>query len=123
MGVLSRYLHLKFLNIPFVRRHFHNFLSNEERRLWLSRRIQSGFIVQSIGLSNYPTFTGDREFLFISRSKNVFLRVGDVVSLMEPNRADKDWAKKHPEPWNLTKRIAGFEGYCGHMKTCWRGAP
>ena len=128
MGVLSRYLLLKFLNIPFVRRHFHNFLSNDERRIWLSRRIQSGFIVQYTGLSNYPTFTGDREFIFISRSKrerskNVSLRVGDVVSLMEPNRADKDWAQKHPEPWNLTKRIAGFEGYCGHMKTCWRGAP
>ena len=123
MGVLSRGLLVKFLNIPFVRRHFHNFLSNEERQAWLNRRIRSGFIAKYKGLSNYPTFTGDREFTFSSHSKNDVLRVGDVVSLMEPNRADKAWAQKHPPPDHLVKRIAGYEGYCGYMKNPWRGAP
>ena len=122
MGVLSRYLLLRFLNIPFVRRHFHNFLSNEERLLWLGHRIQPGSIMKSIGLSNYPTFTGDREFYFISPF-DVLPRVGDVVCVKEPKMANKDWAQKHPRAWNLTKRIAGLEGYCGYMESGWRGAP
>ena len=121
MGVLSRYLLLRFLNIPFVRRHFHKFLSNEERLLWLGHRIQPGSIMKSFGLSNYPNFTGDREFFFISPF-DVLPRVGDVVCVKEPNMANKNWAKKHPQGRNLTKRIAGLEGYCGDMKPCWRGA-
>ena len=54
---------------------------------------------------------------------DVLLRVGDVVALMNPNRADKAWAQKHPDHWGIIKRIAGLEGYCGYMKSVWRGAP
>ena len=69
----------------------------------------------------HPTFTGDREFIFISRK--FWPRVGDVVCLKEPNRAYKAWDQKHPKRYNPTKRIAGIEGYCGYMKGAWRGAP
>lgn len=62
----------------------------------------------------HPTFTGDREFILISTKFS--LRVGDVISFEEPNRAYKAWDQKHPKPDILTKRIAGFEGYCGYMK-------
>lgn len=84
MGLLSRGFLFSFLNIPFVRRRFHNFLSNKERQLWLSRRIRSGRIVQSRGLSNYSTFTGDREFVFISHARNVLPRVGDSEASQPP---------------------------------------
>lgn len=126
MGMLSRILLFNFLNIPFVRRHFHYFLPDEKRRDWLSHRIKSGTVSSGTGRSMYPTFTGDHEFIFLSRfdySKNVYLRVGDVVSLVEPNSTNKAWAQKQTERWTLTKRIAGFEGYCGYVETGWRGVP
>ena len=129
MGVLSRVLLFNFLNIPFVRRHFHNFLSDKEWQAWLNRRIPFGQINTSEGLSMYPTLTGDREFTFdslLSYSQNVSLRVGDVVVLLEPNMTAKAWAPKQPKYKSLKclgKRIAGFEGYCGYMKTGWKGVP
>ncbi len=126
MGVLSRGLLFNLLNIPIVRHHFHNVLSNKERRAWLNRRIPFGSITLCKGLSMYPTFTGDREFAFrmhFSYSQNVSPRVGDVVSLIEPNRTDKAWARKQAEYRDLIKRIAGFEGYCGYIETGWRNAP
>ena len=122
MGVLSRGLLFNFLNIPFVRRHFYDFLSDNERRLWLNRWIRSGQISVSKGLSMYPTFDEDHDFVF-SSPFDVLPRVGDVVILINPNMAYKVWAQKHREARNLLKRIAGFEGYCGYMKSAWRGAP
>ena len=113
---------MKFLNIPFVRRHFHNFLSSEERRLWLSRQIRFGQIIGTRGLSSYPTFTGDREVIFVLQF-DVSPRVGDVITFRDPNSADRAWAQKHPERKFFTKRIAGLEGYCGYMETVWRGGP
>ena len=124
--MLSRILLFNFLNIPFVRRHFHYFLSDKERRDWLSRLIKSGRVYIGTGRSMYPTFTGDDEFIFISRfgySKNIYPRVGDAVALVEPNRTHGVWAQKRTEAGNLNKRIAGFEGYCGYRKTGWRGEP
>ena len=121
--MLSRILLFDFLNIPFVRRHIHSFLSDDERRAWLNQQIPFGKIAPNSGLSMYPTFTGDREFVFVSDSTDYCPRVGDVVALIEPNRVDKAWVQKQTKQWNLTKRIAGFGGYCGYMKTGWRGVP
>lgn len=70
----------------------------------------------------YPTFSGDHGFAFVSRF-DLLVRVGDVVLLIDPNRADKAWAQKNPDRGGLIKRIAGFEGYCGYMKNGWRGLP
>ena len=124
MGMLSRVLLFNFLNIPFVRRHFHYFLSDKKRRDWLNRQIKSGAFCPATGRSMYPTFTGDDEFVFISRfSKDIYPRVGDVVSLVDPKWTNEAWAQKQTERWNLNKRIAGFEGYCGYWKTGWRGVP
>ena len=70
----------------------------------------------------YPTFSGDHGLAFVSRF-DVSVRVGDVVLLINPNRADRAWAQRNPDRGTLIKRIAGFEGYCGYMESCWRGAP
>ena len=124
--MLSRILLFNFLNIPFVRRHIHSFLSDDEWRAWLNQQIQFGLISPGKGPSMYPTFTGDREFVFIphfSYSENICLRVGDVVSFRNPNAADEAWARKQTQRRDLIKRIAGFEGYCGYMDTGWRGVP
>ena len=70
----------------------------------------------------YPTFSGDHGLAFVSRF-DVSVRVGDVVQLIHPNRADKAWAQRNRNRGLLIKRIAGFEGYCGYMRSCWRGPP
>ena len=126
MGMVSRVLLFRFLNISFVRRYFYDLISDNERRAWLNAQIQVGRIGWTRGLSMYPTFTGDREFVFIlpfSYSKGIWPRVGDVVSFIEPNRTDKAWVQKQTEHRDLGKRIAGFGGYCGYLETGWRGVP
>ncbi len=122
--MLSRVLLFNFLNIPFVRLHSYYFLSDKERLAWLNRQIQFGRIVRNSGTSMYPTLTGDPEFIFVSRySKAIYPRVGDVVTLRDPNRTDKAWVQKRTEHRDLCKRIVGFEGYCGYKETGWRGVP
>lgn len=71
MWTLSRVLLSAFLNLPFVRRPFHYFLSDKDRLAWLNRRIQFGQIFQEdLDHSMYPTLTRDRAFLFVSKSKH-----------------------------------------------------
>ena len=119
MGTLSRALLSKFVNIPFIRRPFHYFLSDKNRLAWLNRRIKFGQIFQDDPDGPmYPTLTRDRAFIFVSRSSyakhNIWPSVGDEVLRVERNRTDIARGHKPTEYSYLADHTPGLEGYQGY---------
>ena len=60
-----------------------------------------GQILRSTGISNYPTFTGDREIIYCSckRARGRDISVGDIVAFLHPSHDTY-----------LTKRVRALEG-------------
>ena len=116
MGTLSRALLSKFVNIPFVRRPFHYFLSDKYRLAWLNRRIQFGQIFQDDPDGPmYPTLTRDPAFIFVSRSSyakhNIWPSAGEEVLRIERNKTDKARGHRPTECSYLADRTPGLAGY------------
>ena len=114
------------LQKPAVGQYIHEFLSVAKNREWLNEIIKPfGSFRTSEGSSNYPTFTGDREFTYVSymyrHGKGV--REGDMVCLRNPNNKNHAFEKKNGVNSDLSKRVAGLEGTHGYMKTVWKGVP
>ena len=126
MGPLSRDLLIKFFNIPFVRRQFHYFLSDRNQLAWLNRRIRFGQIYPCYIHLTRPALARDLDFILVSHfsyEKDIWPRVGDNVIFIEPKRTGKAWAPMRSHALTCSSWIAGFEGYCGYMKTGRRGLP
>ena len=119
MGTLSRALLSKFVNIPFVRRPFHYFLSDKYRLAWLNRRIHCGQIFQDDPDGPmYPTLARDRAFIFVSRSSyakhNIWPNVGEEILRIERKKTDKARSHKPTEYSYLANRTPGLAGYQGY---------
>ena len=131
---LPRLLHysglLKSPRIPqtpqqtFIGELIYKYILEEDNRRWLNKKIwRYGVIRHSEGQSNYPTFTGDREFVFVSH--HIYrIRIGDMVCIENPDNKNGGWKKKgkHGIQPYLSKRVAGLPGSSRYQKTGWKSS-